>query len=77
MVTLALWGLQDPNNLGTQTAKNAKIYQWNIGIQRALPGDIVLAINYSANRSTYLPWAGTDNRNFIPSSIRFAKTSQS
>ena len=72
---LALWGLQDPNNLGTQTAKNAKIYQWNIGIQQALPANVVVAINYSANRSTYLPWAGTDNRNFIPSALRSTETS--
>ena len=72
---LALWGLQDPNGLGTQTAKNAKIYQWNIGIQQALPANIVIAINYSANRSTYLPFAGTDNRNFIASSVRKQYTS--
>ena len=72
---LALWGLQDSNNLGTQTAKNAKIYQWNIGLQQALPANIVVAINYSANRSTYLPFAGTDNRNFIASSVRSQYTS--
>ncbi|HEY5256329.1 MAG TPA: carboxypeptidase-like regulatory domain-containing protein [Acidobacteriaceae bacterium] len=72
---LALWGLSNGNNLGTQTAKNAKIYQWNIGIQQALPANVVLAINYSANRSTYLPWAGTDNRNFIPSALRSTETS--
>ena len=67
---LALWGLDNGNNLGTQTAKNADIYQWNLGIQRAFPGQVVIAINYSANRSTFLPWSGTDNRNFIPSSVR-------
>lgn len=72
---LALWGLQDNNNLGTQTAKNAKIYQWNIGIQQALPANVVVAINYSANRSTYLPFAGTDNRNFIASDVRKQYTS--
>ena len=74
---LAMWGLPDVNNLGTQTAKNAKIYQWNIGIQRSLPANIVIAINYSANRSTFLPFAGTSNRNFIASSIRSQQTSQS
>jgi hypothetical protein len=67
---LALWGLSNQNNLGTQAAKNANIYQWNLGIQQALPAKIVVSINYSANRSTFLPWAGTDNRNFIPSSVR-------
>jgi hypothetical protein len=67
---LALWGLSNQNNLGTQAAKDANIYQWNLGIQQALPAKIVVSINYSANRSTFLPWAGTDNRNFIPSSVR-------
>lgn len=73
---LALWGLQNVNNLGTQTAKNADIYQWNLGIQQVMPDNIVIAVNYSANRSTYLPFAGTDNRNFIASSIRSHYTSQ-
>ncbi|HEX4005344.1 MAG TPA: TonB-dependent receptor [Acidobacteriaceae bacterium] len=67
---LALWGLSNENNLGTQAAKDANIYQWNLGVQRALPARIVVSVNYSANRSTFLPWAGTDNRNFIASSIR-------
>jgi hypothetical protein len=67
---LALWGLSNQNNLGTQSAKDANIYQWNLGIQQALPAKIVVSLNYSANRSTFLPWAGTDNRNFIASSVR-------
>jgi len=66
----ALWGLSNQNNLGTQAAKDANIYQWNVGIQQAFPAKIVVSINYSANRSTFLPWAGTDNRNFIASSER-------
>jgi hypothetical protein len=73
---LALWGLPDSNNIGTATAKNADIYQWNLGIQQALPSNVVLGINYSANRSTYLPWDGTRNRNFIASAIRTQYTSQ-
>jgi hypothetical protein len=72
---LALWGLSNQNNLGTQAAKDANIYQWNLGVQQAFPAKIVLSINYSANRSTFLPWAGTDNRNFIPSSVRTQYTS--
>src|ERR1035437_3457611 len=72
---LALWGLSNQNNLGTTAAKDANIYQWNVGIQQAFPAKIVLSINYSANRSTFLPWAGTDNRNFIPSSVRTQYTS--
>lgn len=75
---LAEWGLQDDNNLNTGVARNAEIYQWNLGIQQAFPMNIVLGINYSANRSTHLPWGGynsTSNRNFIPSSIRSQETS--
>ena len=70
---LAEWGLPNGNNLGTQTARNAEIYQWNLGVQQAFPGNFVLGINYSANRSTHLPWGGynsTSNRNFIPSGVR-------
>jgi hypothetical protein len=72
---LALWGLSNQNNLGTTAAKDANIYQWNLGIQQAFPAKIVVSVNYSANRSTFLPWAGTDNRNFIPSSVRRQYTS--
>ena len=67
---LALWGLGNQNSQDTGTAKNANIYQWNLGIQQAFPGKIAVSINYSANRSTFLPFAGTDNRNFISSSVR-------
>jgi len=72
---LALWGLGNQNNQGTAAAKNGNIYQWNLGIQQAFPAKVVLSINYSANRSTFLPWAGTDNRNFIASSVRKQLTS--
>ena len=54
------------------------MYQWNIGLQQAFPWQIVLGIDYSANRSTHLPWGGynsTSNRNFIPSAIRRQYTS--
>jgi hypothetical protein len=37
------------------------------------PGQIVIGIDYSASRSTHLPYSsfsGTANRNFLPSSIR-------
>ena len=47
---------------------------WECNI--CLPGQIVIAADYSANRSTHLPWAGasvsTRERNFLPSSIRNA-----
>jgi Carboxypeptidase regulatory-like domain len=65
----ANWGYQNPNDLGTTAARDANIYMWNIGIQRLLPSQIVLGVDYSANRSTHLPWSGTNNRAFIPSSL--------
>ncbi len=75
---LAQWGLANSNNLDTGVARNAEIYQWNLGIQQAFGGNVVLGINYSANRSTHLPWGGynsTSNRNFIPSAVRRQYTS--
>ena len=65
----ANWGYTDANDLGTTAARDADIYQWNLGIQRLLPSQIVLGVDYSANRSTHLPWAGTNNRDFIPSAL--------
>ena len=65
----ANWGYQNPNDLGTTAARDANIYMWNLGIQRLLPSQIVLGVDYSANRSTHLPWAGTNNRSFIPSTL--------
>jgi hypothetical protein len=65
----ANWGYQNPNDLGTTAARDANIYMWNLGIERLLPSQIVLGIDYSANRSTHLPWAGTNNRDFIPSAL--------
>ncbi len=74
---LAQWGFGNSSDLDTQTARNAEIYQWNLGIQHRLPGQIVLSADYSANRSTHLPWAGageisTRDRNFLPSAVRQA-----
>ena len=71
--SLAQWGFANGNDLGTQTARNAEIYQWNLGVQRLLPGQMVVAVDYSANRSTHLPWGGTAstrNRNFLSSAAR-------
>ncbi len=77
---LADWGFANQNDLGTTQAQNADIYQWSLGVQRMLPGQIVISADYSANHSTHLPWGGaggvcgcgttTRDRNFIPSSIR-------
>ncbi len=70
---LALWGLPNNNSLDTGEARNAEIYQWNLGVQHMFPGQIVIGVDYSASRSTHLPFSsfsGTANRNFLPSSIR-------
>ena len=69
----ALWGLQNNNNLDLTPARNADIYQWNIGVQHLFPGGITIGADYSASRSRHLPFSsssGTANRNFLPSSIR-------
>ncbi len=66
---LANWGYQNPNDLGNTAARDADIYQWNLGIQRELPSEIVIGVDYVANRSTHLPWSGTNNRDYIPSSL--------
>jgi hypothetical protein len=66
---LANWGYQNPNDLGNTAARDADIYQWNLGVQRELPGEIVLGVDYVAGRSTHLPWSGTNNRAYIPSSL--------
>lgn len=65
----AEWGYSNNNDLGTTAARDADLYQWNIGIQREIPSQIVLGIDYSANRSTHLPWSGTNNRDFISSAL--------
>ncbi len=74
---LAQWGFGNASDLDTGVARNAEIYQWNVGVQHMLPGQIVIGVDYSASRSTHLPWAGggginTRDRNFLPSSVRKA-----
>jgi len=66
---LADWGYSNNNDLGTTAARDADLYQWNVGIQRSLPGEIVVGVDYSANRSTHLPWSGTNNRDFMSSPL--------
>ena len=77
---LANWGFDNSSDLDTGIVRSAEIYQWNVGVQHLLPGQIVVAADYSANRSTHLPWAGasvsTRERNFLPSSIREALVAQ-
>jgi len=76
---LAQWGYSNNSDLSYQTDRNAEIYQWSGGIQRQLPGNSVIEVDYSANRSTHLPWGGfaasTRNRNYIPTSVEQHYTS--
>ena len=67
---LAQWGFSDSNHQGQKNI-NADIYMWNIGIQRQLPGSTMLEVNYSASRSTHLPWNYEPaNYNFVPTAPR-------
>lgn len=64
---LAQWGFDNGYNLN-DGLRNAEIYQWNIGIERQFAGDMLVEVNYSASRSTHLPFNGYDgtrNRNFV------------
>lgn len=75
---LALWGFSNSSDLSDQTARNAEIYQWSVGIQQLLPRGVVVAADYSANRSTHLPWGSwgfSRNRNFISTAVRGQYTS--
>jgi hypothetical protein len=83
--SLAQWGFGNASDLDTGVARNAEIYQWNIGVQHLLPGQIVIGVDYSANRSTHLPWAGTGSpsggpttrdRNFLSTAERNLAISQ-
>ncbi len=67
---LANWGLGYGNNIDLSTVNDGRIYQWNVGVQKSLPWNFVVEVNYSANRSTHLPFLGTNNRNFIPTAVR-------
>lgn len=70
---LAEWGYVNQNDLGTTAARNGEIYQWNLGLQQLFPAGIVISADYSANRSTHLPWGGASrNRNVISTAARLA-----
>jgi hypothetical protein len=71
---LTLWGEGNGNHT-SNTFTNGQVYQWNYGIQRELPGQWLLDINYSANHSVHLPWNySTENRNYISAANRLAYT---
>jgi len=70
---LALWGFSNNNTLGTTSARNAEIYQWNLGVQHLFPGGITIGADYSGSQSRHLPFSSgsrTGNHNFLSSSIR-------
>lgn len=67
---LANWGFDNGNDLGTEQARNAEIYQWNLGVQHLFPRGIVISADYSSSRATHLPWAGTRNRNVLSTAAR-------
>ncbi len=70
---LAQWGFVNQNDLGTTEDRNPEIYQWNLGLQQLLPSGVVISADYSANRSTHLPFGGfTRNRNFLSTAARLA-----
>lgn len=67
---LGLWGGDNINHAGQQN-RNAEIYQWNVGIQRQLPGSMLVEVNYSASRSVHLPWKKSpQNYNFVSTADR-------
>ncbi|HKX00315.1 MAG TPA: TonB-dependent receptor [Bryobacteraceae bacterium] len=69
---LTLYGYNNHNH-GSNTFRNAEIYQWNLGVEREIPGNVLVELNYSANRSTHLPWNySTENRNYISAANRLA-----
>jgi hypothetical protein len=75
--SLAEWGYVNQNDLGTTEARNPEIYQWNLGLQHLFPFGVVLSADYSANRSTHLPWGGaTRNRNILSTAAREACNSE-
>ena len=62
---LSSWGFSNFNHL-SDTFRNGEVYQWNLGIQRELPGNMLIDVNYSANRSTHMPDnSNARNRNII------------
>jgi hypothetical protein len=68
---LAQWGFDNPNTLSTSGDRNPEIYQWNLGVQHLLPLVVVVSVDYSANRSTHLPWGYVGpHPNALPENIR-------
>lgn len=57
--------------VGTETRpnQNPQYQQWNFSIQRALPGNLVLQVNYAGSKGTHLYFGGgTEGLNRLPQS---------
>jgi len=67
---MTLFGESNDNH-SSNTFTNGQIYQWSLGIQRELPGNWLIDVNYSASHSVHLPWNySTENRNYISAANR-------
>ena len=58
-------------NVGTETRpnQNPQYQQWNVSIQRALPGNSVFQINYTGGKGTHLYFGGgPENQDRLPQS---------
>lgn len=67
---LTLYGLENFNHAGL-SARNAELYQWNIGVQHQFWKTFMIEVNYSANRSTHLPYDKTlRSQNYLSAANR-------
>jgi len=70
---LNMWGFGSDANQST-AYRNAEIYQWNVSVQRELPGNALLTVAWSANKSTHLSFGdgAGGNKDFLSESKRAA-----
>ena len=65
-----LYGFANFNHAGLNS-RNAEIYQWNIGVQHQFWKTFMVEVNYSANRSTHLPYDKTlRSQNYVSAANR-------
>ena len=69
-----MWGFDNSGDLSYETEQERRDLSMERGCTAPVSADLVVSADYSANRSTHLPWgsfaAGTRNRNFVPTDIR-------
>ena len=70
---LNMWGFGSDAN-ESSAYRNAEIYQWNVSAQRELPGNALLTVAWSANKSTHLSFGDGAGgaRDFLSESKRAA-----